>query len=855
MVIHRSKIYSPNNGTNFGPAFRLHAPYVISGLHPRYPLMESSAAAALNAQFIENLLEAIEIILGGRNLDAEHAHAIGLVDEIADGPVSAVEIAARHAREYILTGKGTLAERFAERKQAVTAWDAPLAGFSRSTIESHPRVVRFIEQAKAVGREKAVRRALDCIFYGLENGYGAGLKNEARTFAEAVADPEGGQFGIQAFLDKKSAPLPMRELIFAGDPKEKELLAAGELLPMYTPFFPGLTPIPKWHYAQAVVKDPKTGAALHGDPIDVEKEIIVPVEMPNPDQVLLYFLVSEVNFNDIWALTGIPISVMDDHDQDYHTSGSGGLALVVAMGSEVKREGRIQVGDLVSVYSGQSDLFSPMAGLDPMFSDFSIQGYQGENGSHAQFMLAQPPQIHGKLEDLTLEAAGSYILNLGTIYRALFTTLKIQPGKTLFVEGSATGTGLETLKAATKNNVRVTGLVSNEDRAAYIRKQGAVGVVNRKDPAFASLFTKVPDDPAEWAAWEKAGEPLLDHYRRQNEGRLADYSVSHAGELSFPRSFQFLDQGGTLTFFGASSGYHFTFMGKPGTASPAEMLTRANLRAGQATLIFYGTSDDIIDEFGIEIIEAAREGYARMVVATRTDAQKEFVASLGFGDLIRGIVSIEDLKRRYGKDFVWADQMPAFPDPKADTEAFKEAVRMFMDVNFKPFATAVGGFLKSPDNPRGYPDLIFERASQDTLGVSTTLVKPYIGRVVYAEDMSNRRYSFYAPQVWMRQRRVYMPTANIWGTHLNNAFETVAMNDEIAGGLLEITEPLVVEWKDLAEAHQAMWENRHAGANYVVNHALPKLGLKSKQELFEAWAAMEATDSGGHDDDAAKIFQ
>lgn len=817
--------------------------------------MESSAAAALNARFIENLLESIEIILGGRNLDADHALEIGLVDDIADGPVTAVEIAARLAREYILTGEGTLAERFAERRQAIAGWEAPITGLNRSTIESHPRVVRFIEQAKSVGREKAVRRALDCIFYGLENGYGAGLKNEARTFAEAVADPEGGQFGIQAFLDKKSAPLPMRTLMFKGDPKEKELLDAGDLLPMYTPFFPSLTPIPKWQYAQAVVKNPETGAALHGDPIEVEKEIIVPVEMPNPDQVLLYMLVSEVNYNDIWALTGIPVSVMDDHDQDYHTSGSGGLALVAAMGSEVKREGRIQVGDLVSVYSGQSDLFSPMAGLDPMYADFSIQGYQGENGSHAQFMLAQPPQIHGKLEDLTLEAAGSYILNLGTIYRALFTTLKIQPGKTLFVEGAATGTGLETLKAATKNNVRVTGLVSNEERAAYIRKQGAVGVVNRKDPAFAFLFTKVPDDPAQWSVWEKAGEPLLEHYRKQNEGRLADYSVSHAGELSFPRSFQFLDQGGTLTFFGASSGYHFTFMGKSGTASPAEMLTRANLRAGQATLIFYGTSDDIIDEFGIEIIEAAREGYARMVVATRTDAQKEFVASLGFGDLIRGIVSIEDLKRRYGKDFVWADQMPAFPDPKADTEAFKEAVRVFMDVNFKPFATAVGGFLKSPDNPRGYPDLIFERAGQDSLGVSSTLVKPYIGRVVYAEDMSNRRYSFYAPQVWMRQRRIYMPTANIWGTHLNNAYETVAMNDEIAGGLLEVTEPMVVEWKDLPEAHQAMWENRHAAATYVVNHALPKLGLKSKQELFEAWAALEATDAGGHDDDAAKIFQ
>ena len=54
---------------------------------------------------------------------------------------------------------------------------------------------------------------------------------------------------------------------------------------------------------------------------------------------------------------------------------------------------------------------------------------------------------------VTLEAAGSYILNLGTVYRALFTTLRIEPGKTLFVEGAATGTGAEVVKAASRNRI------------------------------------------------------------------------------------------------------------------------------------------------------------------------------------------------------------------------------------------------------------------------------------------------------------------------------------------------------------------------------------------------------------------
>ncbi len=184
--------------------------------------------------------------------------------------------------------------------------------------------------------------------------------------------------------------------------------------------------------------------------------------------------------------------------------------------------------------------------------------------------------------------------------------------------------------------------------------------------------------------------------------------------------------------------------------------------------------------------------------------------------------------------------MPRLPDAKSDIEAFKTAVRDYQDRVIKPFGSAVGSILRSADNPRGAPDLILERAAQDTLGVSTSLVKPFTGRVVFCEDLSGYRFTFYAPQVWTRQRRILMPTASILGTHLCNAFEVARMNDMIAAGLLEVTEPQVVPWDGLPEAHQAMWENRHAGATYVLNHALPVPGLRSRTALLEAWAAQSA---------------
>jgi acrylyl-CoA reductase (NADPH)/3-hydroxypropionyl-CoA dehydratase/3-hydroxypropionyl-CoA synthetase len=193
-----------------------------------------------------------------------------------------------------------------------------------------------------------------------------------------------------------------------------------------------------------------------------------------------------------------------------------------------------------------------------------------------------------------------------------------------------------------------------------------------------------------------------------------------------------------------------------------------------------------------------------------------------------------------GDAFDWPATMPRLVDAKVDIEAFKAGVRDYQERVLKPFGSAVGRILRSADNPRGAPDLIVERAGHDMLGVSTSLVKPFTGRVLFTEDMRGRRYTFYAPQVWTRQRRILMPTASILGTHLCNSFEVTRMNDMIAAGLLDVTEPTVVPWEGLPEAHQAMWENRHSGATYIVNHALPAPGLRSRDALLENWAAAEA---------------
>ena len=790
------------------------------------------------------LRDALDLILGGRAIDADAALALGAIDTLSDGATDALSQAHAAVREFVAHGDDSaLGKAFAERRKATARWEKPASSDLDASLQDD-FVQRILKQLDWAGRGKAGERALDAIRTGWTSGMLDGLKREAEVFAEAIIDPDGGKTGIRLFMDKQAPPLPVRRdgvwIDSEHEPRKAALIKQGALLPVGAAFYPGVTPIPPYQLAFGVARDPDTGAPRFGPPTSHEKELIVPVHKPEPNEALVYMLTSEVNFNDNWALTGIPVSPFDSHDEDVQITGSGGLALIAALGTQAKAEGRLKVGDLVNVYSGTSELLAPAAGDDPMYAGFAIQGYETKTGSHAQFLNVQAPQLHRPPGDLTLEQAGAYTLNLGTITRCLFTTLQIAPGKTIFVEGSATGTGLDALKSSIRTGLAATGMVSSEERAGFIADQGAVGAINRKDPAFCDAFTPVPDEPEAARAWEAAGQSILERYKAMNDGKLADYVVSHAGERAFPRSFQLLAEGGKLAFYGASSGYHFSFMGKPGAASPEDMLARAELRGGESVLLYYGAgSTELADPKGLEMIEAARLFKARIAVVANTDAQREFLQSLGLEDVVEGVVSLEALKRRDGENFDWPLTLPHLPDAKTDTEAFKRGVRDYQQQTMKPFGSAVGKLLRSAGNPRGAPDLIIERAAQDTLGVSCALVRPFGGRVVYAEDMSDRRYTFYAPQVWTRQRRIIMPTASILGTHLCNAHEVTVMNTMIAAGLLDVTEPTMTAWEGLPDAHQAMWDNTHSGATYVVNHALPAPGLRTRDELLEHWAARD----------------
>jgi len=139
--------------------------------------------------------------VNGEPVDGHTAVAWGLADEFASS-ATALSIAVRRAREF-LSG-----ERTVPRKD----WDTIAA-------EQKGELARFLERegirgilsATAPGTEEAkdiraartaaAKGALLAMKFGYENGFSAGLGNDARAFAEITASP-GGQEWVGRFLAK-----------------------------------------------------------------------------------------------------------------------------------------------------------------------------------------------------------------------------------------------------------------------------------------------------------------------------------------------------------------------------------------------------------------------------------------------------------------------------------------------------------------------------------------------------------------------------------------------------------------------------------------------------------------------------
>ena len=328
------------------------------------------------------------------------------------------------------------------------------------------------------------------------------------------------------------------------DAPKKDLYEIGEMPPMGH--------VPRQMYAWVIRRE------RHGEP-DTAMQIEV-VDTPEIDshEVLVLVMAAGVNYNGIWAALGEPISTFDVHKAAYHIAGSDAAGIVWKVGSKVKTW---KAGDEVVIHCNQDDGDDEECnGGDPMFSPSQrIWGYETPDGSFAQFTRVQAQQLLPRPKHLTWEESACYTLTLATAYRMLFGhhPHELKPGQNVLVWGSSGGLGSFAIQLINTAGGNAIGVISEEDKRAFVMGLGAKGVINRKDFRCWGQLPKVnsPEYKDWFAEVRRFGKAIWDI---TGKGVNVDMVFEHPGEATFPVSTFVVKRGGMVVICAGTSGFNLT---------------------------------------------------------------------------------------------------------------------------------------------------------------------------------------------------------------------------------------------------------------------------------------------------------
>jgi crotonyl-CoA carboxylase/reductase len=286
-----------------------------------------------------------------------------------------------------------------------------------------------------------------------------------------------------------------------------------------------------------------------GEPRDAMRLETVEVPAAGPGEVVVQVMAAGVNYNNVWACLGQPVSVFRYTGHDFHIGGSDASGIVAAVGPGVTRW---KPGDEVVVHCNQSCGECPECnGLDPMAcSQQKIWAYETNWGSFADYCLVQAQQLLPKPPHLTWAEAASYGLVYFTAYRMLVDQAALEAGHNVLVWGAGGGLGSMAIQLCRLYGANAIAVVSSEDKADLCRRLGAHAVINRRD------FALMGDD----------GEPNLDEVKRFGKavreatgGSDCDIVFEHVGSATFFTSVFVCRTFGKIVTCGATSGFSLTF--------------------------------------------------------------------------------------------------------------------------------------------------------------------------------------------------------------------------------------------------------------------------------------------------------
>src|SRR4051812_46752502 len=168
-------------------------------------------------------------------------------------------------------------------------------------------------------------------------------------------------------------------------------------------------------------------AEREGEPTEAFQLEEIEVPQPAAFEVIVRVMAAGVNFNNVWAALGKPVSVFRSHpEEDHHIGGSDASGIVWKVGEGVTKW---KPGDEVVIHCNQASYEDvEVHGLDPLAAPSQkIWGYETSWGSFAQFTKVQAQQLIPKPATLTWEEAASYGLTYFTAYRMLIDRAQLQP--------------------------------------------------------------------------------------------------------------------------------------------------------------------------------------------------------------------------------------------------------------------------------------------------------------------------------------------------------------------------------------------------------------------------------------------
>ncbi len=295
-----------------------------------------------------------------------------------------------------------------------------------------------------------------------------------------------------------------------------------------------------------------------GEPMDAFQLEEIEVPEPGAFEVIVRVMAAGVNYNNVWAAQGKPVSVFPygDHPQwGHHIGGSDASGIVWKVGEGVTRW---KPGDEVVIHCNMASYEDPeVHGLDPLAAPSQlIWGYETTWGSFAQFTKVQAQQLLPRPQNLTWEEAASYGLVYFTAYRMLIDRCKLQAGHRVLIWGAAGGLGVFAIQLCQAAGAECVGVVSSEDKGRLAMDLGATGYINRNE--YAGMMRRGGETPEEEKArfaesrrFAKAVKEIL--------GEPPDIVFEHVGKATFPTSVFCVRPFGKVVICAGTTGYNLDF--------------------------------------------------------------------------------------------------------------------------------------------------------------------------------------------------------------------------------------------------------------------------------------------------------